>query len=51
MSELPKGLDHINDNFPIEYQIGVILRWAQQSGFPNVAATLQRALDELKERN
>jgi len=50
MSKPPTDLDYVNDNLPIEYQIGVILRWAEQSGFPNVAATLQRALDELEER-
>jgi len=50
MSQPPIDLDYVNDNLPIEYQIGVILRWAEQCGFPNVAATLQRALDELEER-
>jgi hypothetical protein len=50
VSQPPIDLDHVNDNLPIEYQIGVILRWAEQSGFPNVAATLKRALDELEER-
>lgn len=50
MSQPTIDLDYINDNLPIDYQIGVILRWAEQSGFPNVAATLQRALDELEER-
>ena len=51
MSQPPIDLDYVNDNLPIEYQIGVILRWAEQSGFPNIAVTLQRALDELEERN
>jgi len=50
MSQPPIDLEYVNDNLPIEYQIGVILRWAEQCGFPNVAATLQRALDELEER-
>ena len=50
MSQTPIDLDYVNDNLPIEYQIGVILRWAEQCGFPNVAATLQRTLDELEKR-
>jgi hypothetical protein len=50
MSQPPIDLEYVNDNLPIEYQIGAILRWAEQSGFPHVAATLQRALDELVER-
>jgi hypothetical protein len=50
MSQPPIDLDYFNDNLPIEYQIGVILRWAEQSGFPTVVATLQRPLDELEER-
>jgi hypothetical protein len=50
MSQPPIDLKYVNDNLPFENQTGVVLPWAEQFGFPNFAAKLQRALDESEER-
>jgi hypothetical protein len=44
----PSDLENVNDNLLIEHQLGVVLAWAKQAGDEVVAATLQRALDELE---
>jgi hypothetical protein len=46
----PKDLENVNDNLPVEQQLAIIRRWAEQMGYRVVAATLQRALDELEAR-
>jgi arginine repressor len=50
MNTRPPDLENINDNLPIEQQLTIIRRWAEQMGYEVVAATLQRALDELDAR-
>jgi hypothetical protein len=50
MKTRPPDLENINDNLPIEHQLTIIRRWAEQMGYQVVAATLQRALDELEAR-
>jgi hypothetical protein len=49
-SSVSTGLENINDNLPVEHQLEIIRRWADQMGYQVVAATLQRALDELEAR-
>ena len=46
----PADIENVNDNLPIEHQLGVVLAWAKQAGYQVVAATLRRALDELEPR-
>ena len=46
----PADLESVNDNLPVEYQLSVIRKWAEQMGYPNVAAALQRARDEPEAR-
>jgi hypothetical protein len=46
----PKDLENVNDNLPVEHQLEIIRKWAEQMGYQVVAATLQRALDELETR-
>lgn len=50
MKTPPFDLENINDNLPVEDQIEIIRKWAEQMGYAVVAATLQRALDELETR-
>lgn len=50
MKTRPPDLENINDNLPVEHQLTVIRRWAEQAGYQVVAATLQRAVDELETR-
>jgi len=38
----------LNDNLPVEDQFEIIRKWAEQMGYGVVAATLQRALDEME---
>jgi hypothetical protein len=47
----PKDLESVNDNLPVEEQLGIIRRWAEQMGYRVVAATLERALDEIALRS
>ena len=42
-------LENVNDNLPVEHQLTIIRKWAEHRGYRVVAATLQRALDELAE--
>jgi hypothetical protein len=46
----PSDLENINDNLPVEHQLEIIRNWAEHMGYQVVAATLQRALDELETR-
>jgi hypothetical protein len=48
--KLPKDLDNANDNRPVEHELVIVLAWAKQAGYVNVAATVQRALTELEAR-
>jgi hypothetical protein len=50
MSGPPKDLENVNDNLPVEHQLEIIRKWAEQMGYQVVAATLQRALDKLVAR-
>ncbi len=50
MIDQPTDLESVNDNLPVEHQLGIIKRWAEQMGYRVVAATLERALDELASR-
>ena len=47
MAEPPKDLDTVNDNRPVEHELAIVLAWAQQAGYVNVAAAVQRALTDL----
>ncbi len=47
MKTRPPDLENINDNLPVEDQLEIVRKWAEQMGYEVVAATLQRALDEL----
>jgi hypothetical protein len=46
----PKDLESVNDNLPVEHQLAVVHKWAEQCGYQVVAAVLQRALDEMAVR-
>jgi hypothetical protein len=46
----PKDLENVNDNLPVEQQLAVIHRWAEQCGYQVVAAVIRRALDEMEPR-
>jgi hypothetical protein len=50
MIDAPKDLENANDNLPLEHELAIVLAWARQAGFPNIAATLQRVLTELETR-
>lgn len=50
MKTCPPDLENVNDNLPVEHELGIVLVWAKQAGYPNVAAVLQHALDELEAR-
>jgi len=47
MTDQSKDLENVNDNLPVEQQLAIIKRWAKQMGYRVVAATIERALDEL----
>ncbi len=50
MIELPRDLENVNDNQPLEYDLNLVRRWAEHLGYKVVAATARRALDELAGR-
>jgi hypothetical protein len=51
MIDPSRDLENINDNMPLEYQLDLVRRWAEHLGYKVVAATVQRALDELAGRS
>jgi hypothetical protein len=50
MSDHGRDLENVNDNMPLEHQLDLVRRWAEHLGYTVVAATVQRALDEIRER-
>jgi hypothetical protein len=48
MTGPPKDLPNANDNLPVEKQLTIVLNWATQAGYVNVATTLRRAIVELE---
>ena len=50
MIDLPKDLENVNDNDPLDYRLDLVRRWAEHLGYKVVAAIARRALDELTER-
>jgi hypothetical protein len=50
MIDLPKDLENVNDNQPLEYELDLVRRWAERLGYKVVAGIARRALDELAER-
>jgi hypothetical protein len=48
MKNRPSDLINVNDNLPLDHQLEIVRRWAVQAVYPVIAATLHRALDELK---
>ena len=50
MKTRPPDLENVNDNLPVEHELGIVLAWAKQAGYLIVAAAVQRALNELKAR-
>lgn len=47
MAGPPKDLPNANDNLPVEKELGIVLKWATQAGYVNVAAAVKRAIIEL----
>jgi hypothetical protein len=44
----PKDIESVNANVPVEHELGIVIAWAKQAGYVNVAATVTRALIELE---
>jgi hypothetical protein len=48
MSGTPQDLQKVNENLPLEKQLAIVLTWANQAGYVNVAAVVTRAIVELE---
>ena len=48
MKTRPPDLENVNDNLPVEHELGIVIAWAKQAGYVNVAAAVTRALIELE---
>jgi hypothetical protein len=44
----PKDLPNANDNLPVVKELAIVLNWAKQAGYVNVAAAVKRAIIELE---
>ena len=43
-----KDLESVNDNLPVERELGIVIAWAKRTGYVNVAAAVKRALIEIE---
>jgi hypothetical protein len=50
MSILPKDLENVNDNLPVERKLALVRKWAKQLGYLVVADAVEHALIELQKR-
>ena len=48
MKTRPPDLENVNDDLPVEHGLGIVLAWAKQTGYVNVAAAVTHALIELE---
>ena len=48
MKTRPPDLENVNDDLPVEHGLGIVLAWAKQTGYVNVAAAVTRVLIELE---